>query len=229
MAQRLAPPPMFGVTQRVSVAVADAIERAAQEPGNPASVHAFGQRARREVERCQGLVRHLVDAPDTVRVVITGSGLEAEWLAILGAARALRKNSDRAVSVAKLCDKSHLDDIWDALLDEDFSVQERAEGADFVVGDIPILGSLPFHCSTIGDEAHALFEGAVTLALDARDIGGPPGIGAVLVADGWQIEPLWHGGAQQGGLRSGSESVALCAGYSAAIQHRLNEHKTVAS
>lgn len=54
------------------------------------------------------------------------------------------------------------------------------------------------------------------IAISAHKIHGPKGIGALWVRDGVEIEPLLHGGGQEGGLRSGTLSPALCAGFGVA-------------
>jgi len=54
------------------------------------------------------------------------------------------------------------------------------------------------------------------VALSAHKIHGPKGIGALWVRDGVALEPLLHGGGQEGGVRSGTLSPALCAGFGAA-------------
>lgn len=56
---------------------------------NPSSVHAAGQRARAVVERARRAVARAVGA-EPLEVTFTASGTEADNLAILGAARALR-------------------------------------------------------------------------------------------------------------------------------------------
>jgi cysteine desulfurase len=54
------------------------------------------------------------------------------------------------------------------------------------------------------------------IAISAHKIHGPKGIGALWVRDGFAPEPLMHGGGQEGGIRSGTLSPALCAGFGAA-------------
>jgi cysteine desulfurase len=53
-------------------------------------------------------------------------------------------------------------------------------------------------------------------AVSAHKIHGPKGIGALWIRDGVRIEPLLHGGGQERGLRSGTLSPMLCAGFGAA-------------
>ncbi|MDB5683583.1 MAG: cysteine desulfurase [Sphingomonas bacterium] len=54
------------------------------------------------------------------------------------------------------------------------------------------------------------------VAISAHKIHGPKGIGALWLRDGVTIVPLMHGGGQEGGIRSGTLSPALCAGFGAA-------------
>jgi cysteine desulfurase len=61
-------------------------------------------------------------------------------------------------------------------------------------------------------------EGPDLIAISAHKIHGPKGIGALWVRDGVPLTPLIHGGGQEGGLRSGTLSPALCAGFGAAAQ-----------
>ena len=56
------------------------------------------------------------------------------------------------------------------------------------------------------------------IAISAHKIHGPKGIGALWVRDGIKLEPLMHGGGQEQGLRAGTLSPALCAGFGAAAK-----------
>jgi cysteine desulfurase len=57
------------------------------------------------------------------------------------------------------------------------------------------------------------------VALSAHKIGGPKGIGAVILADGMlALEPLLRGGGQELGRRAGTENVAGIAGFGAAAK-----------
>lgn len=55
-------------------------------------------------------------------------------------------------------------------------------------------------------------------ALSAHKIYGPKGIGALWIRDGIAVDPLLHGGGQEGGVRSGTLSPALCAGFGEAAR-----------
>ena len=62
----------------------------------------------------------------------------------------------------------------------------------------------------------AIPDGPDLVALSAHKIHGPKGIGALWVKDGVDLPPLMLGGAQEQGMRSGTVSPALCAGFGAA-------------
>ncbi|MGY6552693.1 MAG: cysteine desulfurase family protein [Erythrobacter sp.] len=56
------------------------------------------------------------------------------------------------------------------------------------------------------------------IAISAHKIHGPKGIGALWLRDGASLDPLMLGGGQEGALRSGTLSPALCAGFGAAAR-----------
>ncbi len=59
-------------------------------------------------------------------------------------------------------------------------------------------------------------DGPDLIAISAHKIHGPMGIGALWVRDGVDLPPFMLGGAQEQGMRSGTVSPALCAGFGAA-------------
>ncbi len=59
--------------------------------------------------------------------------------------------------------------------------------------------------------------GADLLTLSAHKIGGPKGVGALILSDGLRgIQPLLRGGGQESSRRAGTENVAAIAGFGAA-------------
>lgn len=62
-----------------------------------------------------------------------------------------------------------------------------------------------------------------SLSLSAHKIGGPVGVGALIVRRDPPVlmEPLIHGGGQERGLRAGTVPVALVAGFAAALQESV--------
>ena len=61
-------------------------------------------------------------------------------------------------------------------------------------------------------------DGPDLVAVSAHKIHGPKGIGALWMRDGAEPAPLIHGGGQERGMRSGTLSPALAAGFGAAAK-----------
>jgi cysteine desulfurase len=79
---------------------------------------------------------------------------------------------------------------------------------------------IPVHC----DAAQAVGKipvdiqelGVQYLTLAGHKLYAPKGVGALVLAPGQELTPLFHGGGQEQGLRAGTENVALIAGLGAA-------------
>jgi cysteine desulfurase len=59
--------------------------------------------------------------------------------------------------------------------------------------------------------------GLVALSVSAHKIGGPAGIGALVLDRSASVEPLIHGGGQQRRVRSGTQDVAAAASFAGAL------------
>ena len=66
------------------------------------------------------------------------------------------------------------------------------------------------------------------LTISGHKIGGPKGIGALVVRDRKAVEAILHGGGQQFGIRPGTENVAGAVALGRAAQLAVNEQPTVA-
>ena len=201
---------------------------------NPHSPHAPGRAAKAAVEVARAQVARLL--PPGGRVVFTGSATEALNLAIQGGnARQVAVSAiehaavlDTARAVAQV---QELPVNSAGLVDPDVAL---APGTELVavmqvnneIGTIqPVarlaqraheIGAL-FLCDAVqGAGKLAAPAGADLIALSAHKLHGPKGIGALWLRDGVTLSPLIHGGGQEAGLRSGTLSPALCAGFGAA-------------
>jgi cysteine desulfurase len=64
------------------------------------------------------------------------------------------------------------------------------------------------------------------VAVSAHKVHGPKGIGGLWFREGVEIDPLLHGGGQEGGLRSGTLSPALCVGFGEAARLLVERGET---
>lgn len=86
----------------------------------------------------------------------------------------------------------------------------HAAGGLLHVDSIQAFGKIPFDINTMG---------ADLVTLSAHKVGGPKGVGAVVLADGLVgLEPQLRGGGQEFGRRAGTENVAGIAGFGAAAK-----------
>jgi cysteine desulfurase len=101
------------------------------------------------------------------------------------------------------------------------AVQPVREAADIVhaaggllhVDAIQAFGKIPFDFNEIN---------ADLVTLSAHKIGGPKGVGALVLREGLVgLEPLLRGGGQELGRRAGTENVAGIAGFGAAARAAL--------
>ena len=60
--------------------------------------------------------------------------------------------------------------------------------------------------------------GVFAMTLSAHKIGGPVGVGALVLKKGTEITPLLHGGGQERDIRSGTFNAAGIVAFAAAIQ-----------
>jgi cysteine desulfurase len=74
---------------------------------------------------------------------------------------------------------------------------------------VQAVGKRPVHFRALGVAA---------MSVAAHKFQGPAGIGALIVRSGTPLVPLQFGGQQQGGLRPGTEPVALAVGMAMALR-----------
>ncbi|MEU6387619.1 cysteine desulfurase family protein [Streptomyces bauhiniae] len=227
--------------------------------GNPSSAHAYGTAPREGMERARRQVAALLGAWSG-EIVFTGSGSEADNLALRGAVLAAGEGRRRVITqvtehpaVLETCRALHrlhgvevtclpvdgtgtVDpaDLAEAL--DDRTVVVSVMAANNETGTLQPVAELArlahdhgalFHC----DAAQA----AGKIPLDVRALGvdlltlvghkmyAPKGVAALYVRAGVPLEPLVYGGGQEGGLRAGTENVALAAALGAAAELAATE------
>lgn len=224
--------------------VADAMAAAVRRGGNPSSVHHAGRVARRAVEAAREAVACLVDArPD--EVVFTSGGTESNQLALSGFPEhrvAVTAVEHGAVLAARpdatrlpVTGDGRLDlpalDRWLAASDRPALVSVMAannetgvlQPVDEVVARVRAAGGL-VHCDAVQavgkltdrDPAPA-WSGPDLISLSGHKLGGPAGIGALIVRDrAARLAARQPGGGQERGRRGGTENAPGITGFGVA-------------
>jgi len=220
----------------------DAMVEALKAGGNPSSVHRVGRAARAMVDKARGQVGALVGAR-AVEVVFTSGGTEANNLALKGTGRkrvivsaieheSVHKSaphaelvpvdSDGVVELAalqRLLAASTEPALVSVMLanNETGVLQPVAE----VVRLARAAGAL-VHCDAVqaagkvGVDFHGL--GVDYMSVAAHKLGGPTGIGALVLREGVPLLSDRAGGGQESGRRSGTENLAGIAGFGASAE-----------
>jgi cysteine desulfurase len=94
----------------------------------------------------------------------------------------------------------------------------RAHGLAMHSDAVQATGRVPVDFSALGLD---------TMAISAHKLGGPKGIGALIVRDHLDLVPLLRGGGQERRRRAGTENVAAIAGFGAAADVALAELHSV--
>lgn len=92
------------------------------------------------------------------------------------------------------------------------AVKQRAPGCHLHVDAAQAFGKVTLDVAALG---------ADSLALAGHKLHGPKGIGALWLRTGAVIEPLWIGGGQQKGLRSGTQDAPGAAGFGLAAERAI--------
>ncbi len=105
-----------------------------------------------------------------------------------------------------------------------------AASAACVAADVPMhvdavgaFGHVPLSFRGLRGESGARSAGLVALSVAAHKLGGPVGVGALVVAREAQVAPLLHGGGQQRGIRAGTQDVAGAAAFAVAAELAVAE------
>ena len=245
----------YNATAPIRPEVRDAVIAAFDVAGNPSSVHGFGRRARRLVEDARAEVAALAGVMPA-RVVFTSGGTEANTAALRATGRtSILVSAIEHDSVLETApDAVRIPVTADGLVDLAALERLLAEcrepalvsvmrvnnetGVIQPVADVTRIahahGAL-VHCDAVQAAGRIPLEvdqlGIDLLTLSAHKLGGPHGVGALVVRDGIPIAPVLRGGGQEQRRRAGTENVAGIAGFGAAARlarEGMEAHSTLA-
>lgn len=186
--------------------------------GNPSSVHAEGRKAKALVEKARAQVASALGA-DGADVIFTSGATEAASLAFANKDLIGADIEHDAVSswIESACDTDSNGLV--AVDDPANTVLQLANSETGVIQELPsglagadvtqAFGKIPFSFNWLG----------CTCALvAAHKLGGPKGVGALVVRRGTDIASQLKGGGQEMGRRAGTENIVGIAGFGAAAE-----------
>ncbi len=204
--------------------------------GNPHSAHRMGRMAAAVIEAARDKIEALF--PPGGKVIFTGGATEALNLAIRGSGNggsvSYSAIEHSAVGdTAQAAGKSHILNVGhDGQCDasQDLPPNTRLIAVMQINNEIGVIQpTVEWHRRA--KEANALYlcdavqaygkvevTGADMIAVSAHKLHGPKGIGALWMRDGVELNEMQTGGGQEYGLRSGTLSPALIAGFGAAAE-----------
>ena len=237
----------YNATCPVRAEVAAAIAGALAEGGNASSVHGAGRQARQAVEEAREHVAGLVGA-SPAEVVFTSGGTEANNLVLRGTAcQIVLASGVEHLSVLDAADNIEL-----LAVDSNGFIDLVALEARLAEIDGPALVSVMLANNETGviepvaevariakkygawvhtDAIQALGKIAIDraalgvdfMSLSAHKIGGPQGVGALIINQEVPLASLIRGGGQERSRRAGTENVPGIVGFGAAAKLVANE------
>ena len=207
--------------------------------GNSSSVHRFGRMAKSAIEEAREKIASIVEVSPT-EIIFTSGGTEANNLALSNrdipifisatehdSINAVRMDSNIInVDINGVIDLEHLEKMLRSadrpsmisvmLANNETGVLQpiqqvvnvaRHFGAIMHCDAVQGLGKIPFTFSELGVDM---------LSISAHKIGGPKGVGALIVKEGVDLPPLLVGGGQERNRRAGTENITGICGFGVA-------------
>ena len=222
--------------------------------GNPSSVHEEGRRARSVIETAREQVASLVNAEPSEVIFTSGATEANNWVLSAGwgaiAVARIEHDSVTAPVKASSAKRIDLDVSTDGVaeisgLGEALAVSKAASDRTMLTlmmanNETGVIQPVAKAASLARE--HGIFVhtdaaqapgrirvdfaalGVDALSLSAHKLGGPRGVGALVVRDGVELPALVKGGGQERRRRGGTENVCGIAGFGAAAEAIANEH-----
>ena len=252
-------------TTPISEVALQAFIEQSRQLGNPSSLHTYGRKVRKDVEEAREKLAGLIGCHSS-EIIFTGSGTEANNLAIKGAYWH-RNQGGKQRNVIVISAFEHHAVLDPARWLEDFEGAELVEipvtregfinlaelrnvvlerhdeialisimhsnnevGTVQPMEDISKIAQefkIPLHTDAVqslGKVPLSFKElGLFAMTISAHKVGGPIGVGALILQKGIDITPILHGGGQERDIRSGTLNAAGIIAFVAATQSAMRD------
>jgi len=225
--------------------------------GNPSSVHREGREARALIEAAREQVACLIGAKPSEIVFTSGATEANDWVLSAGwdtmlvsgiehdsvlapAKRARARRVDLPVDRSGLVDLGGLADhiqVGSPPIGHTLASLQLANNETGVIQDVAAATDVcrahgvASHCDAVQAAGRLPIDvralGVDLMSLSAHKLGGPKGIGALYIRDGFDLPAQIIGGGQERRRRAGTENVAAIAGFGAAADDALSHLATV--
>lgn len=208
----------YNATAPLAQAARDAMIAAMDVVGNPSSVHGEGRIAKGILEKSRAQVSDAFGA-SSADIVFTSGATEAAALALSGRNmscadvehEAVSSWCHHALSVDEVGAVTSLNPSQESIQianSETGIIQNLPEGLA-VVDATQGFGKLPIAFNWLGCDM---------ALISAHKVGGPKGVGALVLKQGLDVSAQILGGGQEMGRRSGTENLLGIAGFGAAAE-----------
>lgn len=215
--------------------------------GNASSTHGFGRTARGRIDRARQQVATLVGG-NAANVIFTSGGTEANNLTLRGCGRArvlvsaiehdsvltpIEQAERIPVHASGVVDLAALERMVAVSAEPSIIAVMLANNETGVIQPVAdVVRIARKHGALVAcDAVQAAGKIAVDmvalgvdyLSLSAHKLGGPQGVGALLLREGAPLNAVQTGGGQERGRRGGTENVAGVVGFGVAAEIALRE------
>jgi cysteine desulfurase len=230
----------YNATAPVKPAVVETMREALERTGNPSSVHRFGREARRLLEGARAAVAAMVGA-GPAQVVFTSGGTEANNQALRGVAGPVVVSAiehDSVLAAVPEAERAGVDQegrVDLARLDQQLARTPPALVSVMLannetgvlqpvreVVEVARRHGAQVHCDAVQAGGKVTIDlralGVDLLTLSAHKLGGPQGVGALVVGAGIEPAALLRGGGQERRWRPGTENLPGIVGFARACE-----------
>ncbi len=241
----------YNATCPIRPSVIEKVAHVMTEVGNPSSVHSAGRKARGFVEEARVKIAALAGSrprdvmfcsggTEANNTVLHGSGAKSLIISTIEHDCVLAAAKTADVEVYKLpvkqngvVDTSELIKLLEEAPKPALVSVMLANNEMGVIQPVSEISSIAkahgalVHTDAVQAAGKIMIDqealGVDYLTLSSHKIGGPQGVGAIVLAPTAPLKPLVVGGGQELGRRSGTENVAGCAGFGEAAIEALSE------
>ncbi|HZO66379.1 MAG TPA: cysteine desulfurase family protein [Kribbellaceae bacterium] len=154
---------------------------------------------------------------DPVVWLMEHEGAEVEWLPVdelgrvqvEGVREAIERDPDSVAFVSLMLANNEVGTLQPVA---EVAALAQAHGIPVHTDAVQAIGQVPVDFDALGVDA---------MTVSGHKLGGPYGIGALLVRRETDLVPLLHGGGQERDIRSGTLDTPATAGFAVAVEHAV--------